>query len=252
MTDDVAALAAALARNRRWAVFPCREDKRPATLSGFKDAVSDPSAVADLWRRYPGPLIGIATGEASGIDVLDIDMKHGEALHWWQDNQATVPPTRTFRTRSGGLHLYFGHASGIGCSAGRLALGVDTRGDGGYVVYWFAAGRECLDNTAPQPWPAWLLTALLPKSKPAPLIRPMSPERADRAIDGIVRAVQDAPEGQRNAVLHWAACRLAERVQGAQIGSGEALALLVAAGAGIGLTEAEARATARSGLARAS
>src|ERR1700733_13737811 len=91
-------LAANLARNRGWALFPCREDKRPATPHGFLDAVLDPAAVADLWQRYPGPLIGVATGARSSIDVLDIDVKHEDALRWWQSHQANMPPTRTFRT----------------------------------------------------------------------------------------------------------------------------------------------------------
>ena len=30
-----------------------------------------------LWRRTPGPLVGVPTGAASGFDVLDIDIKTG-------------------------------------------------------------------------------------------------------------------------------------------------------------------------------
>ena len=70
------------------------------------------------------------------------------------------------------------------------------------------------------------------------------------AIDGALRLVVTAAEGERNAVLHWAACRLGERVRAGQIGAGEAEGLLVAAGSSAGLIEREARATARSGLRR--
>jgi hypothetical protein len=245
---DVAAIAANLARSRSWPVFPCRDDKRPTCPHGFKDAVSEPGAVADLWRRYPGSLVGVATGALSGVFVLDIDLKHAPALHWWQVNEPSLPPTRAFRTRSGGIHLYFTHAPGLGCSAGKLAEGVDTRSDGGYVVAWFAAGLECLDHTPPARLPPWIVAALLPK--PDALRSGAPRDYGDRAIDGALRAITAAPEGKRNAVLHWAACRLGERVRAAQIGAGEAEALLVDAAAAAGLSQREARATARSGLGR--
>ena len=47
--------------------FPCHVDKKPATPRGYKNATSNPDAVYELWRRYPGPLIGVPTGEISGL-----------------------------------------------------------------------------------------------------------------------------------------------------------------------------------------
>ncbi len=71
---EVPEAAQALARNCGYKVFPCRvHDKRPTCPHGFRQASNDPAEIARLWRRYPGGLIGIATGQASGIDVLDID-----------------------------------------------------------------------------------------------------------------------------------------------------------------------------------
>jgi hypothetical protein len=250
--DGVAVIAANLARNCGYAVFPCREDKSPACPHGFKVASHDFDAIGELWRRYPGPLIGIATGSAFGVDVLDIDIKHASALAWWHSNEARIAATRTFRTRSGGLHLYHRHTTGLGCSAGRLAPGIDVRGDGGYVISWFAAGCECLDHSPLASWPSWLLAALSPKAAPA-IRAPFNPTRnGDHAIEGVLRLIAAAAEGERNSVLHWSACRLGERVRTGQIGRGDAEALLVAAAAAAGLAEHEARATARSGLLRSS
>jgi Bifunctional DNA primase/polymerase, N-terminal len=56
--------------------FPCLADKRPATPRGFKDATSDRNILDELWRRHPGALIGVPTGEISDLDILDIDPRH--------------------------------------------------------------------------------------------------------------------------------------------------------------------------------
>ena len=59
--------------------FPCRIDKSPATPHGFKDATCDANGLRDVWRSHPGPLVGLATGEASGTDTLDLDREYPEA-----------------------------------------------------------------------------------------------------------------------------------------------------------------------------
>lgn len=82
-------------------VFPRRLDKRPACPHGYKDATRDPDAIRELWRRYPGPLIGVPTGMASGIDVLDIDPRHG-GDDWLSAHADRLLVTRSHRTRSGG------------------------------------------------------------------------------------------------------------------------------------------------------
>ena len=102
-------------------VFPVRADKRPATIHGFKDAVHDPGQVASLWRRHPGPLIGVPTGEASGLDALDIDPRHG-GDKWWLDHVHLMPATRMHRTRSNGLHALFRHAPSVRNTESKIAV----------------------------------------------------------------------------------------------------------------------------------
>jgi hypothetical protein len=233
--SDICRLAQNLARNCGYSVFPCREDKTPATPDGFKSAQTIPDAVDRIWQAHPGPLVGIRTGEASGISVLDVDQKHPEAVIWWQDNYHRLLPTRTFATRSGGLHLYFRHRDGIKNTSSKLAKGIDTRGEGGYVISWWCAGLECHDHSPPEPWPCWLFDELT-RQPPAP--PPRSTEiPPEHAIAGIVRRVEDAQEGERNAVTYWAACRLAER----GLRQAEAEALLLPASIVAGLPEFEAR-----------
>jgi Bifunctional DNA primase/polymerase, N-terminal len=250
MSADVAQLALNVARNLGWPVFPCGEDtkapSRPKSQggNGFKDATRDPAEIAELWRRWPGGLIGIATGKISGIDVLDVDVKHEIAVKWWSVASKRVPPTCTYRTRGGGFHVYFQHAPGICNTQSKLALGVDSRGSGGYIIHWFSAGFECLDHSPPAPWPTWLRDCL--HWQPPKVAVPSgvtNPKHGDKAIEGVLRHVAIAREGERNAVLYWGACRLRERVEAGQLGQGEATTLLVNAARSIGLQDVEAQRT---------
>jgi hypothetical protein len=233
-------LAQNLAKNCGYAVFPCREDKQPATLHGFKDASKDRDEIERLWKRYPGPLIGVATGEVSGIDVLDVDTKHPTAVRWWECAEKRIPSTSVFGTRSGGCHAYFRHAEGVRNTTGKLAQGVDTRGDGGYAIYWFAAGYPCLNDGPPTPWPEWLLECVLYKEPEPKRGAIRTPDHSDRAIIGILNAVQTAPEGRRNDLLHWAARRLKESTEGGFISSKDARSLLLEAAQVAGLPSLEA------------
>src|SRR5215831_3834523 len=99
-------------------VFPCLGTKVPACPQGFKDASTDLARVDELWRLYPGPLIGTPT--SIRFDVLDIDAKHPEARDWWAEHRSRLPATRTHRTRAGGLHLLFLPDPDRRCSASKI------------------------------------------------------------------------------------------------------------------------------------
>src|SRR5262245_14944564 len=101
----------------RLPVFPCKQqDKRPLTEHGFKDASAAREAVAAWWKRWPDALIGVPTG--TEFVVLDVDLQHVEAQQWY--GKATLPITRTHKTRSGGLHFLFKPHPEFKCSAGKI------------------------------------------------------------------------------------------------------------------------------------
>ena len=126
--------------------FPCGLDKRPLTARGFYAAKADGDDAA--W-----PLVGVPTGSLSGLDVLDIDP---DGVDWYKLEFDALPMTRAHETRRGGLHLWFKHADGLRCSTGRIAPGVDVRGDGGYVIDWSREGLSFEDWPICE-WPSWLL-----------------------------------------------------------------------------------------------
>jgi hypothetical protein len=250
-TEIAAALRAALALGSEGrSCFPCRTDKRPAILHGFKEATCDAKGLRDLWRRDPGPLVGVATGVASGIDALDLDKGHPEAGVWWAENRHRIPETRTHRTRSGGLHLLFRHTSALRCTAGRIAPGIDTRGDGGYLIWWPAAGFPVLCDLSPVPWPAWLFDTL---AQP----RATSRERrssvcvgtgqyAPTALRNAARRVVTAKPGHRNNVLNAEAYCIGRFVEAGLLDAQEVADTLAASAFAAGLDPSEIVATLRS------
>jgi hypothetical protein len=258
----VALAAACTLGGMGYAVFPCRQDKRPVTPNGFKAAVMEREAVESLWARYPGELVGVATGEASGVAVVDIDAKHHTARQWWAENRARLLPARVHRTRSGGLHVLYRHRAGLTCSAGKIARGVDVRADGGYAIWWPAAGLPVLEDNGIKPWPDWL-TPLL---EPAPVIPAVSISRralAKRRQDlrptlhrslGIIRSVAHAGEGDRNKLLFWAANRTRDMVASGELDHDAGMQVLEAlrdAAAHAGLTQREIDRTITSAMRQA-
>lgn len=65
-------------------VFPLSEGNKTPLIgkkrggNGCLDATTDPEQVKRWWTTYPNANIGIATGEKSGVIVIDVDIKHHE------------------------------------------------------------------------------------------------------------------------------------------------------------------------------
>ncbi|MFG2861224.1 bifunctional DNA primase/polymerase [Streptomyces sioyaensis] len=255
-----ALLRAALdAAEHGWAVIPLRPgDKRPAlhgeaSCPGSGDcsgghrkweqrATTDPARIARAWT-HGAFNVGIATGP-SGLVVVDLDMPKAKSNSnadtpcgvttfqaLCERTGQTVPTTRTVRTASGGIHLYFTAPPGahLTNTAGTLGPLIDTRAWGGYVVAPGStahSGTYAVEDAAPVlQLPDWLLSALKPSQKPAKVVNPALPNRIGRyaaaALRNEEKNVASAPEGQRNAALVRAARALGRLVASGDLSRSE-------------------------------
>jgi hypothetical protein len=155
-----------------------------------------------------------------------------------------MPPTLHVITGSGGLHLYYRHPGRrVPCSQGRVAPGVDIRGDGGYVVAPPAVhprtGRPYRWGTTGYPVgemaPALALACQPP---PAPPVTPRPTRTTPAAgitdpaalLAAHLDAVRRAPEGHRRTVLYGAARGVARMVLAGALTAHEAVSALTDVG----------------------
>jgi len=116
--------------------------KRPPMAEWQNAATTDAEIITSWWTGlYAGYGLGIATGRASGIFVLDVDVSDGKAgdetLRELEIANDWLPATVSVITGSGGAHLYFRFPAEfeVRNDAGkRLGPGLDIRGEGGQVV----------------------------------------------------------------------------------------------------------------------
>jgi len=156
-----------------------------------------PDQVNAWWRRWPDANVGIATGDASGVIVIDVDPRAqgDDALEALETRHGRLPATVECRTGGGGRHLYFA-APPEPVPSTVVAPGVEVKGEGALVVappsrhasggrYEWAPGRgpEALPVA---PLPAWVAALTRgPEAGPHPLAGDPPPrtegERADFA-----------------------------------------------------------------------
>lgn len=239
------------------AVFPCREkpeegvdyatgeiitfqEKAPYTSDGLKGATTS-RRIVDIWfgERHQGAAIGLPTGERLGAWVLDLD-RHGDVdgHKWLADMEAEhgpLPATARATTANGGTHIFFTHVDGVRNRAA-IAPGVDTRGQGGYIVgpgSVMADGRkyEWVDHDGIgmpdfSEAPDWLLELVVAKKYEAPTQANYTysaaaiggnPKYVDKVVEDELRKLAETPHGGRNAALNEAAFALGRLVGGGHL-----------------------------------
>jgi len=177
-------LTAALTLARQgFAVFPV-VGKRPLTPKGVYSASTDPRVFC-AWDWGRAVDCGVATGAVSGIDVLDVDVREGDApLLEDQGNPPSapdgghgvngfatlaalgaLPETLAASTPNAGRHYYFKHVEGS--RNRKLGAGVEWFSDKKLVVVPPAPGREWLNGAPIAEAPDWLKALVLAPPDPS-------------------------------------------------------------------------------------
>ena len=164
-------LQAALAyAERGYSVIPIRPDKKPyVPWTEYQKRRATPEEIRKWFGKWPGAMIGIVTGQVSGIFVIDCDTAEA-----YQKIQELLPDALVLpiaRTPRGGWHLYFIFPAGKGLTIGAgIIQGLDFRGKGGYIIappsindegkaYAWMPGCS-IHEVAPAPMPSGLSTFL--------------------------------------------------------------------------------------------
>jgi hypothetical protein len=249
--------------------------KHPRLSDWPNKATADPVAIREWWIRWPEANIGVLTGSASGIVVLDVDPRNGgdNSLAGLVAAHGALPATPQSRTGGGGAHFYFAHPGGE-VKTWHPRPGLDLQGDGGrYIVVppsRHLSGRvyAWAENADPAsallaPLPAWLT-----RPEPTPQVNATDATResggrpstgdlaaptpwAEAALREECDSVAKAEKGNRNNTLNRAAFSLGQLVPHL-LDQGRVEAALLAAASTCGLLEDDGEravnATLKSGL----
>ncbi len=105
--------------------------KHPIISNGILGAVKNMEIIKQWWTRWPNANIGIATGRASGLIVIDIDTGGELPI-----KNTDIPDTLETITGSGGRHILLKRPDDDKkyktCT--HVYDNVDSRADGGYIV----------------------------------------------------------------------------------------------------------------------
>ncbi len=127
-------LKAALSYAKRGVpVFLCEPGgKRPLTYNGLWEATTDVRRIKTWWGRWPVAIVGVPTGQRSGLLVVDVDSRGGGLKSPITLERENGPLPRTARAHpgGGGVHDFFRYPAEkeVCNSAGWLGPGLDVRG----------------------------------------------------------------------------------------------------------------------------
>jgi hypothetical protein len=257
--------------DRGWPVFPLHgivggrctcgrcdcssPGKHPLVRRGLKEAVTEARVIKEWGSRWPHANIGMCTGSASGLVVIDVDLPRAfesldRLLH-------KLPRTLTGLTGGGGVHLLLrapgdhslhNRASRLPGIPGKLP-GIDLRADGGYIVappsrHISGARYEWLNLSVPiAPAPEWLRE---PERNPRPIAEcPPRFSTGDGTAYGLtvlrnqLDTLRCAQVGERNHTLNRCAFIVALNFRAGHLAETPARRALQDVALAIGLTDWE-------------
>ncbi|RVJ23443.1 bifunctional DNA primase/polymerase [Sinorhizobium medicae] len=198
-------------------LFPVRPGSKKPYVRGWQSAATmDEAQIREWWKSWPDAMVGLPTGAANDLFVVDEDVRpYCDGRMAWE-NLHIADRTPLVETPSGGIHRYYKFNSSAWSgtdklelcnTASRIGPCIDTRGDGGYVVAppsMNADGRcyqwtNGLDIASREPIPAAVLKRLNTRGS------------GFKALLKACQLIYEAPDGTRNDTLNEQAYGLAKR-----------------------------------------
>lgn len=195
------------------AVVPIPYGEKAPRMKDWPRLASKDAGQIERWFPAGQPLnLGIATGEASAVFVLDVDVGDNgpETLAELEQRHGALPATPMQLTPTGGRHYLFKLPEGapIKNSVKTLGAGLDVRGKGGVIVaapsvhpngghYQWGEGLAPWDLPAAKA-PAWLIELIRADDRPPTKPKPPGGERRGARVE----------QGSRNNSLFKEASRL--------------------------------------------
>ena len=122
-------------------VFRLKKNAKIPAFNGWQDEATTCVNTLTKWFSNHDYNVGLKTGEDSGFNVIDVDIKNGvdgrESLKARFGDIASDKPILQFKTPSGGYHIpvKWTHETDVSIGSKACGLdGIDIRGNGGYIV----------------------------------------------------------------------------------------------------------------------
>ena len=208
-----------------------RPGKHPRTRHGWEAATTDRAKIRK-WK-WQSANIGIATGQESGLLVIDVDPRNRgvESIKELQRKLGKLPPGPRVQTGGGGWHVYLRHPPGPVRKTSGMR-GIDIKTDGGVIVAppsahvtggayrWIRTPDQTGIPEVPEPWLKWLTADCYtsgasdtsyssnPSNPPDALTARPPPPRESLSLEEVVgRAIEKTAPGnigrRRNRLFHF-------------------------------------------------
>ena len=129
-----------------FSIIPVSKTKIPYLSSWQRRRIAQASEVREWIEKFPDLNLGVVTGSASQIVILDVDVSHGEdgleSLKAMEREYGPLPKTPVARTATGGEHYYFRYQGQPLRRAIRFRPGLDLLAEDSYAVLPPSTGKN--------------------------------------------------------------------------------------------------------------
>lgn len=193
-------------------VFRVKENGKTPLNTGWQDEATTDINTLKNWFNSGKYNLGLATGEISKFNVIDVDVKNGvdgrESLKERYGKIVSQSPILQFKTPTGGYHIPVKWTPETNVSIGSRVCGldgVDVRGNGGYIV---AAPSTCVINGKLVEYE--INDPDLPMAEPIGWMEDLLLSHKNKQSDKFnpTQVMQGLSQGERNETLFRYACHL--------------------------------------------